>query len=161
MTATLGSLNHADQRYLQGTFCAGKAGFGIDATPADVQTATAFDYCIGGIWYTNAIDAAIDISAEISSLPAALADDYEQIFVFEIDASGNYTVSAGDAAAVADITAGTDSATWPLPSSNSVCPFAAVRVRNESGSSFTLGTTSLATSGVTDTYYDLCRIPSN
>lgn len=160
MTATLGSMGKADERYLLGTFCAGKAGIAIDATPADVETTAAFDYCIGGIWYTNAIDAAIDISAEVASIPAALADGYEQIFVFEIDASGNYTVSAGTAASNVDVDAGDDSPGWPEPSSASVCPFAAVKVRNASGSAFTLGTTSLAAAGITDTYYDLCRIPA-
>lgn len=159
MTSTLNEVNHKDLLYLLGTFCAGKAGFSIDTATNDVETDNAFDYCIGGIWYTNAIDAAIDISAEISSLPAALASGYECVYMFEIDASGNYTVSAGDPVLVSDITAGTKTADWPQPSSTSVCPFGAVRVRNETGSAFTLGTTGLDTSGITDTFYDICRGP--
>ncbi len=161
MNATLKDVQHNTLRQLLGTFCAGKVGFSVDANANDVQTTAAASYFIGGVGYTLAIDAAIDISAEISDLPDALATGYTQVFIFEVDASGNYTVSAGEQVLTADITAGTKSADVPAPSSASVCPFGMLKVVNASGSNFVLGTTSTAASGVTSTFKDICRVPAS
>jgi len=157
--STLKNVGHAAMRYLLGTFCAGKVGFSIDANANDVQTTTAAVYCVDGGWYTLGIDAAIDISAEIADLPSNLLTGYTQVFLFEVDGAGAYTVSAGDQVLTADITAGTKSANVPDPSSSTVCPFGMLKVVNATGSDFVLGTTALDTANITDTFTDICRVP--
>lgn len=156
-TATLGDVQHATLRNLLGTFCAGKAGFSIDSNANDVQTTAAATYYIKGIGYTLAVDAAIDISAEIDLANVVVVPaGYTCVFVFEVDAAGGYTVSQGDLVLTADITAGTKTAHWPAPSSDDVCAFGAVKVA--ATADFTLGTTALTTIG---TFYDICRVPAN
>lgn len=161
----LANLNHLGReadRGLIGTRCHGAAGFAIDGVNAEnVETANAFDYSINGIMYSNAADAEIDISAEIASLPADLADGNEQIYVFCIDSAGAYYVIAGDVVANADIDAGTKNSHWPEGGGDDMCAFAAVKVKNASGADFILGTTALSAAGITDTYYDLAVIPAN
>lgn len=162
LTATLGDVQHNTLRYLLGTFCAGVCGFGIDGNANDVQTTAAVDYFIKGIGYTLAADAALDISADVDNIADidALPTGYTCVYVFEADASGNYTVSAGEQVLTADITAGTKTADWPAPTSADVCPFAAVKVVNATGSNYVFGTTALDTAGITDTYYNLARVPA-
>jgi len=136
---------------------AGPCDFAIDANTNDVETATAFYFCIGGIWYTKAIDAAIDISAECAQFATdalssiTLADDYEAVYIFTIAADGTLDYVRSTPLAL-------DSGTYhevPDFDRDTVVCFAAVKVLNETGSVFTFGTTGLDTSGITDTYYNL------
>jgi len=164
--ATMKDLDHELMRQLVGTKCLAAAGFSIDANANDVQTAADVDYMIGGILYSYATDAAIDISVELATDIADftdIPDGYTAVFVFTIEADGTLHVYSSDHFANADVTAGTvdveiDSSLIDL---SSECPFGAVKVKNASGSDFVFGTTSLATSGVTDTYYDLAVVPVN
>lgn len=160
-TATLGDVQHNTIRHLLGTFCNGACDFDIDENANDVEINVAFDYFIKGIGYPKATDAAVDISAEVTNLASitaagTLAAGYTQVFVFEIGTAGAFTVSAGDQVLTADITAGTKTAHWPAPTSDDVCPFAAVKVA--ATAEFTFGTTALTTIG---TFYDLCRVPAS
>lgn len=164
MSATLKDVGHAAMRNLLGTFVTGKAGFSIDANANDVQTTTAVTYYINGLAYTYAIDAAIDISAEVTNLAdiADLPAGYTCLYVFEIDSAGAFTVAAGEQVLTADITAGTKSVDVPIPTADTVCPFAMLKVVNgQASADFVLGTTALDTAGITDTYYDITRIPAS
>lgn len=164
MSATLRDVGHAAMRNLLGNYCNGVCIFAIDANANDVQTGAAVDFFIGGVGYTYAIDAAIDISAEVTNIADIedLPAGYTCLYVFEIDSAGAFTVAAGEQVLTADITAGTKSVDVPSATSDTVCPFAMLKVDNGQASAiFALGTTSLATAGVTDTYYNISRIPAS
>lgn len=166
-------------RNLLGTWVSGNPGFSNDAAASqDVETDNAFDYCIGGRWYTNAADANIDISAAKGSdagtyAPTNLADGYTRAFVFAIDASGNYYVIEGTsransgyataALAAADVYANYLPDVHIITAAGvetEVCPFGILIVHNAAGAVYTCGTTALDGANVTDTYYDICRMPA-
>lgn len=171
MSNQLARFNHAQRRTAIGNAVYGKAGLAIDASTNDVETANAFDYSIGGIMYTLAAQTAIDISGlsaltlddaaahterawsvgsagEFTDIP----DDYENLICFAVDASGNIRVLQGPLVALGGTVEAPE-----VPDDHVV--FAGVHVKNESGSTFVVGTTGLDTSGVTDTYYDFAYVP--
>jgi len=153
--ATIQDLGRQSDRDLHGNKVFNSGALAIDANPNDVETTAAVNYTIKGIFYQLAAQAAIDLST-LTGLPTtALADGYTQIFGLEVNAAGTISVVYGEQISTAAITAGTQELDWPVASSTSTVVFAAVKVGNASGSDFTFGTTSLATAGVTDTYYNL------
>ena len=157
------NLSHAGSeamRGLLGNRSFDKAIFAIDANSENVQTGAAVDFCIKGIMYTLGIDAEIDISADVATTNT-VATGYEKIFVFCVDAAGAYTVIEGDARLTADIDSGAKVEHWPENMGSDVAAFAAVKVKNATGSLFTLGITLLDAANVTDTYYDLSVVPEN
>lgn len=161
MGATINDVTHDSMRDLLGNVVHDNPGFSIDTNSNDVETDNAFSYTIASLMFSNAADAAIDISAEIADLPDDLADENTAIYVFSIDDAGAYTVQAGVAVSNADIADGSKLAAWPEPIDGSVA-FGAVKVKNATGSAFVLGTTAFDAAGVTDTFYNLNgRIPSN
>ncbi len=161
MTASLGDLPTARDRNLLGTFCASTAGFSIDANANDVETDNAIDYFIDGIGYTLAAQGAIDISGLTGIPTTPLATGYTGVYVFYVDSAGTISIEAGNHILTTDITAGTATAHWPTPSSSTICPFGALKIVNTSGSDYVLGTTTLSTAGITETFYNLCRVPAS
>lgn len=154
-------IDHASLRSLLGARCYGKAGLEINAAPQNVKITAAVDYSIDGVMYTLAVTAAINLSAAtvineagetITMTAQATAKD--RIYLLVVNAAGTIKVVQGTAVATG--------ATCPCPGVPSgYCAFGAVKVANASGSPFTFGTTSLATAGVTDTYYDLAIAPDS
>jgi hypothetical protein len=163
--ARLKDVQHSVIRNLLGTRCLGKCGFTIDANANDAEIDTAVSYMINGVLYTLGTDAALDISADVTNLAeitvAPLPTGYTQIFVFEVDAAGAYTVAAGKQVANADITAGTALADWPSLTSEIVCPFGAIKIVNTSVGDFILGTTLMDVAGITETFYDIGVVPND
>ena len=153
-------VDHAALRSLLGSRCYGKAGLAIDATPADVETTAAVDYSIDGVMYSLGITAAIDLSAtpvinEAGATVAmtAQAKDTDRAYLLVVNAAGTIKVVQGTAVATG--------ATCPCPTCpEGYAPFGAVKVANGTEDDFTFGTTSLATVGITDTYFDLSMAPA-
>jgi hypothetical protein len=154
-------IDHADLREVIANRAYGKAGLAIDATPADVETTAAIDYSINGVMYQLAITAAIDLSAtgvltELGATSAitAQATGTDRIYLLVLNTSADVKIVQGVAVATG--------ATCYCPACPpNHCAFAAVKVANATGSAFTFGTTSLATSGITDTYFDLTMAPNS
>lgn len=176
----LGDVGQMALRSLLGTFCAGNPGFSLDAgDTADAETDNAFDYCINGLWYTNAADANISIAGALgynaaTYAPTDLADGYTRAYVFAIDASGNYYVIEGEdvansgyataAAAAADVFANYLPDVHIITSANvetDVCIFGVMIVHNAAGAVYTCGTTALDGANVTETFYNICRLPGS
>jgi hypothetical protein len=110
--------------------------------------------------YTLAIQAAIDLSAadvidsngDTDTLTAQVTAT-DRIYLLVVNAAGTIKVIQGTAVATA--------ATCVCPTCpEGYAPFGAIKVANASGSDFTLGTTSLATASVTDSYFDLSMVPA-
>ena len=162
MGVKLDALNHENLRNLLGNFCASRVAVAIHGTNTEnILTTVAAVFAIDGIFYTLAAQTEIDLSAiTVSSGVGTVADGYTKIFLIQLNSAGTITVNAGDAVLTADITAGTKDAAFPEPEDDKVA-IAAVKVANATGSAFTLGTTDLDTVGITDTYYNLCRVPVN
>jgi hypothetical protein len=153
-------IEHADLRQAIANRAYSKGGIAIDATPADVETTAAVVYSINGVMYSLAIQAAIDVSTlgvltEKGAVTAmtAQANNTDRIYLLVLNTSAAIKVIQGAAVA-----AGALCYCPGVPPNH--CAFAAVKVANASGSAFTFGTTSLATAGVTDTYFDLTMAPA-
>lgn len=152
-------IDHADLRQAIATRAYSKGGIAIDAAPADVETVAAVDYSINGVMYQLAIQAAIDVSAAgvltESGATAALtaqAIGTDRIYLLVLNAAAVIKVVQGVA-----VPTGETCYCPRVPPGH--CAFAAVKVANASAGAFTFGTTSLATAGVTDTFFDLTIAP--
>lgn len=152
-------IEHADLRQAIANRAYSKGGIAIDVTPADVETTAAVVYSINGVMYSLAIQAAIDVSTlgvltEKGAVTAmtAQANNTDRIYLLVLNTSAAIKVIQGAAVAT-----GSTCYCPSVPPNH--CAFAAVKVANASGSAFTFGTTSLATAGVTDTYFDLTMVP--
>jgi len=171
--ASLNRITNGQIRNVMGTMCLSNAGFSIDASTENVETDNAVNYMIGGKIYNLGAQSAIDVSAATRLVKSstqfatevwadaaaaggftALQDDQEAYYVLVVNASGTLRFIEGAAADLGE-------AKWPEIPEEDWCPIGAVHVKNETGTTFTFGTTGLDTSGVTDTFYDLGMIPSN
>jgi hypothetical protein len=174
----MSSLNQLRQKALRniiGNQCLGSVGLAIHGTNVEnVLTANAVSAVINGVIVAIAADTEVDISAEkrlvststefavdVWALAAAaggfgaLAIGYSNIYVVMVNASGTYGIVEGTAVA------GTTLPDYPNTPDEDWCPICAIGVVNASAAAFTLGTTSLATAGITDTYINLNRVPGN
>jgi len=157
MTMNLQNLNHADLRHLLGNMTFNSGVLAIDANSENVQTTATVEFTIKGIHYTKAAVAAIDVSTLTGLSTTALADGYTQIFGLELVAGGTISIVYGEQVLTADITSGDQVADWPVASDDLSVIFGAVKVVNASSADFVFGTTGLDASGITDTYYNICR----
>lgn len=127
----------------------------LRASTADVTT-DAFDFCVNNVFgYQD--NATIDLSASEGSW-SALANGTAQLYVFAVSTNGSVSIFPGSVAATGSTPAypnrsDIDASLWAV--------FGSVAVDNTSGSAFTLGTTSFATSDVAETFYDLSALPAN
>ena len=164
MGTNAGNLNSVGReagRGLHGTRNMDSAAIAIHGANAEnILLANAISYMVNGLMYSNAADAEIDISAEVT-VPANLADLSEQIFVLCIDSAGAYSFVTGNVVLNADIDSGDKLSHWPEDLTDDVCPIAAIKVKNASGADFILGTTLLSAAGIADTYYNLGVVPAN
>ena len=138
-------------------------GLAIHGTNTEnVLTANAADQIINGVFNALAADTEIDISAlsfydgdgNLLSAVTALADGYEAKYVLANNASDTQICCIGWPM----LTSQGDDADWPnVPTG--YAPFGGIKVVNASGADFTIGTTALDASGITDTYYDLGFVP--
>ncbi len=154
-------IDYAALRHVIANRAYSKGVIAIDGTNTEnVQTSAAVDYSIGGVMYQLAITAEIDVSglgvlteAGATTTMTAQADLTDRIYLLVLNTAGAIKVIQGAAVATG--------ATCYCPSvPDSYCAFAAVKVKNATGSAFTFGTTDLDTSGVTDTYFDLTMAPA-
>jgi len=133
------------------TGCMSKAGLGIAGT-ADRLKITApngagVDYGINGLAYHKADVDNIDISA------AAQAALTTCLYLICVDSDGTVSAVKGTEQLNADLAAGNVVLHWPTPTEDT-CPIGAIKVKCENAATFTLGTTNLDATDVTDTYYD-------
>ena len=140
-----------------GTLCLSSAALGIAGTASKLKitapNGAGVDYAIKGIFYHKA-------DADNLAMTAATAQAVLTTCVYLVclDSSGNLTTVKGTEQLNADLTAGTAVLDWPTPTADTCC-IGAVKVKCESTATFTAGTTSLAASNVTDTYYNLAAVP--
>lgn len=145
-------LQNESLRYVIGNHVTGAAGLSIDATPADVETDSAVTLVIGGLSYALGAQSAIDLST-LTGAGEVVADGEACVFCLVSTSGGTISIVNDDPVDIAD-----DYKT-PLLDDPDVACFGIVLVENLSGSNFTFGTTSLATSGVTDSYFDVNVVP--
>lgn len=158
---TFADIDHADLRQAIANRAYSKGVIAIDGTNAEnVQTSAAVDYSINGVMYQLAITAEIDVSGlgvltekGATTTMTAQATATDRIYLLVLNTSAAIKVVQGVAVATGE------TCYCPRVPPNH-CAFAAIKVANASGSAFTFGTTSLATSGVTDTYFDLTMAPA-
>lgn len=142
-----------------GTFCTTNAAVIVDASAkADLEiTPTNMLYVIDGLHYTVASG---DGDVPLDTTTAhTIADGYSRLYLACVIAAGTVSVVVGDAVANADVTSGEAVFHWPIPTASS-CPFCGILVTNSTGSVFTAGTTSLATTSIFCDIYDLWSIPA-
>lgn len=149
-----------EERAMLGNRCLGFATLAIDANTENVQTGTAFSYCINGIMYTKAAVAEIDVSALAvideagdTTTMSAQATATDRWYLLVVNSAGTIKVVQGQAVA-----SGGDCLIPGCP--EDYAPFGAVKVENATGSDFTFGTTGLDTANITDTYMNLSVVPA-
>lgn len=162
---------HADERYLTANRCFSKAGLADHATAhEDVLTANAITYSIGGILYSKAAVAKIDLStlAFVNENGAAVGASAQaagttRVYLLAIDKDGTIAVvgptfpATGTGATLAQNTA-TGAGNVPgCPAA--YAPFGAIKVVNGSANPFTLGTTPKTDAGIAATYFDVTMAP--
>jgi len=123
-------------------------GIAIDATPADIETANTIVYTIQGQFYSKVAITAIDLSASAIA-GTIIPDNYKAAMLLLLDAAGNPVMKISANVLIAD------KITIPAFDLNTYTCVGAVMVANDSGSNFVVGTTSLATANVTDTYINV------
>jgi len=158
----LNNINSQALRNFLGTMNFTDVTFAIDANPENVQTGAAAIFAVNGVFTTVAATAEIDLSALLpidaygtlgsAGAHGTIATGYDAYMVLVAN-SGTIRVLMGAHAA-------TGAAKWPR-GPDGYAAFAGLLIANASGSDFEVGVTSLATAGVTDTYYDLACIPAN
>ena len=117
-------------------------GLAIDSSAENIKTAATLTYTINGV-FTTKTAASIDLST-MTCGGEVIADGETAYLVCLVDADGSFDVVLVESGESYSVPAG-------------YACFGKVKVVNASGSDFTVGTTELSASGITDTYYDLCR----
>lgn len=115
------------------------------ASSADMKTANTITYKVANVLYSKTAVATIDLSA---LCPGTIADDHQAIVAVFVDAAGNVTATLTTPVGL------TDTPCLPDFDTTKVCVGCCV-IKNETGSTFTVGTTALDASGVTTSYKDL------
>ena len=161
MSVNLSDSPYAYLRSLLGTRSHGKAGLAIHgANLENVQTTAGIDFSIDGVVYSFWLAGEIDLSALTVIDPdtgdtttiSAQADDTDRIYLLALTSAGAVRIIQGVAVETGE--------TCYCPQCPvTLAPFGAVKVENNSGATFTFGTTSLGAAGITDSYYDLCVTP--
>ena len=161
MSVNLSDSPYAYLRSLLGTRSHGKAGLAIHGSNYEnVQTTAGIDFSIDGVVYSFGLQSEIDLSALTAIDPdtgdtttiSAQADDTTRIYLLALTSGGAVRIIQGVAVDYGD--------TCYCPQCPvTLAPFGAIKVTNQSTANFTLGTTLLSASGITDTYYDLSITP--
>lgn len=115
----------------------------------DAKFANTITFAIGGKFAAPKTTGNLDLSALLSGKTLTIADDYQNTVAFFINAGGTITADIATSVAITE-----DMPAIPDFDDDVVC-FGAITIKNESGSTFTVGTTALDKSGVTSTYYNL------
>ena len=139
-----------------GTLCLSKAGLaeGTNANTLKIAApnGAGVDYAIDGLLYHKA-----DVDNIAITACAVQADLTSCLYLVSLNAAGTVTITKGEEALTASLGVGRESLRWPeVPAGN--CPIGGFRVDN-SGGTFTSGTTDLGAATVTDTYYDFSLVP--
>lgn len=155
-------LDHASIRHTIANHCYSKPGLAIHGANAEnALTASAIIGSIEGVMYTKAAQTEIDLSAlaviteaDAVTTISAQATATDRVYLLVMNAAAVLKIIQGTAVATG--------ATCPCPD----CPvgyfaWGAIKVANASGSAFTLGTTDLSATDVTDTYFDLAIAPTS
>lgn len=142
-----------------GTMCLSKAGLaeGTNANTFQISApnGAGVDYAIDGVLYHKADADNLGFSAG----HAAQKDDTVCLYLVQLDSSGNVSTKQGEIVDLADLVAGNKVLHWPV-ADDGKCPIGAIKVKNESGSDWTAGSTDLGAANVTDTYYDFVMLPT-
>lgn len=125
-------------------------GAAIKAGTSPTASHSAFEYAVNGVFKTKA-------AADFPALTGTIADDYSAVYSFLIDSAGTVTVVKSDDVALADdidvlklVTASINSG---VTGTGKVL-VSSIVVTNETGSTFTAGTTALDAANTTVTYID-------
>lgn len=143
-------------------------------TAGTIKTTVAVPYALDGRFYSKAITDNIAISYAGPTVYQAAAGGVQsvnggfsggvngstRIYGLFLDASGAVSILPGQIVDSAELAAGRVALQWP-DAPIGVCPFGALRIALTAGTAFTPGTTSLAASGVTATFYNLADMPAN
>jgi len=137
-------LNNLATNNLNKSFTTG--GLAIGSTPTSFLTANTLQYTVSGLAYSKT-------AADSPVLTAAVqAAGTYCLYLLSVNAAGTMAVTKGNEVA-------TDTAILPALPADSA-PFGYIKVATASATPFTFGTTSLAASGITDTYYNLSVMPT-
>lgn len=140
------------------TMCLSKAGLAVGTDGATIDIAApngaGVDFCIKGIMYHKADTASIAVTAA-----TAQAELTSCLYLVCLNSAGTLSTVKGTEVLTADFVAGDAVLDWPAVPDGK-CAIGAVKVDCAEGYTFTAGTTLLSATGITDTYYDLCVVPS-
>lgn len=146
----------ADVRHLSLRNCLGNRCFSIPVTALeagdknDVQTTNAIDYSIGGVNYT---------SAALADVNVTVTDAYEDDDIQAADTTCWYALCIDSAGAVTAYK-GKDDETNALPAHPAnLCCFAVLKVVTVAVT-FQMGTDDYDKAGVTSTFYDVSFLPA-
>jgi len=154
-------LKHQGERSLLGNMCHDSAKMAIHGTNTEnVLTAGAVSFSIAGKMYSKAAATEIDLS-DLSLLDedgdsataSALAAGYTRVTLLALNSSGTVYLIEGT-----DVANGGSAYCPECP--DGYAPYCAVKVVNGTAADFTLGTTTLDTTGITDTYVNLQVVPA-
>lgn len=142
-----------------GTMCLSQTGLGIGSTPTGVSIAASngagVDFAIDGLMYHKADAATVAITAATEQAELTTC-----LYLVCLNKSGTLSTVKGTEVITAELVAESAVLEWPTPAADT-CPIGAFRILAADGYTFTAGTTSLAATGITDTYYNLFTIPSS
>lgn len=145
------------------TLCLSQGGVAVGSTATKVKSAASngagIDYAIDGLLYHKADTDDLWTLSGTALVGSTTNTGQACIFGLLLDTSGTATIVQGDIKNLSDVNGG--NAVIPFPVTPvSKCMVGAVLVATNSDTTFTPGTTSLAASGVTDTYFNFI-VPPN
>ena len=128
-----------------------KAGLAEGTNAATIKTAApngaGTDFAINGIGYHKA-----DTDNIATGSAAQQAVSTSCLYLVQINAAGTISIKKGTEQLTADL-GDNLSLQWPEPDADN-CPIGGIKVATDASTTFTLGTTDLGASGITDVYYD-------
>lgn len=172
--SALSDLSSAMLRKLVGTFCAGPAGLAIKiATDVAAKTSAAFNYAIGGVFYTKAAIATQSVvpTHRFNGDAVTAADPS---YVQPINTTVFYVLAINAAAAVAVVQGSFAnqvikfskdiSKVWTGDGAIPAEPagytaFGVIKITTNGATTFTPGTTALDAAGLTVSYFNVSALP--
>lgn len=145
------------QQFAQGGNEGFTSGAWAEGTNANtIQNTATVVFSINGILFSKAATNNIAVGPL-----AAQADLTTCLYGIDLDSAGAVTAVKGQEVLTADVTNGVRLAPLPPFPSRDKCRVALLKIVNTSGAAFILGSVDLGAAGITDTFYNVSKQPSD